>query len=96
MDPPYRDSRDSGPAGKVSCLLARLIRAGCVDSDALLVLHHERAVSYEWASACGLAGGEPGWSIADRREYGTTAVSFFTLAAGTDALGSRPAEARLD
>jgi len=93
VDPPYRDSRDSGPGGKVSCLLARLVRAGCVESDTLVVLHHERTVCYEWASACEQ---DPGWSIAARREYGTTAVSFFTLAAGTEASGSGAAETGLD
>ena len=87
VDPPYRDSRDSGPGGRVSALLARLSRGAWLDSTALLVLHHERRVRYEPAS------GEH-WALADRREYGNAAVSFFRLVETTGIPGGAAVEAR--
>jgi len=72
VDPPYRDSRDTGPTGKVARLLARLSGADCVDCDTVVVLHHERRIRFEPQP------GDP-WVLTDRRDYGTNAISFLGL-----------------
>jgi 16S rRNA (guanine966-N2)-methyltransferase len=71
VDPPYRDSRNTAPNGKVPRLLDRLMRANLLTDDVVAVLHHERAVGY--APAAGQS-----WTLADRRDYGQTAISFVT------------------
>ncbi|MHC4066826.1 MAG: RsmD family RNA methyltransferase [Planctomycetota bacterium] len=93
LDPPYRDSRDAGPGGKVAGLLMRLHRAGCVAPDGMVVLHHERGARYEPASGEGWA---IDWTLADRREYGSTAVSFFGLAESRPGSGDGEMEAHAD
>lgn len=69
VDPPYRDARDTTPAGKVSGLLERIMGADLLSDDVVIVLHHERSVDYEPVA------GRP-WAVARRREYGSTAISF--------------------
>jgi len=79
LDPPYRDSRDSSPAGLVWRFLNRLadatdhrLETGATFSGnwpMLVVLHHERRVIYP-QKPC------PGWFTSDRRNFGTSAVTF--------------------
>jgi 16S rRNA (guanine966-N2)-methyltransferase len=71
VDPPYRDARNTAPNGKVARLLDRIMRADLLSDDVVAVLHHERAVGYT-----PVAGRS--WTLADRREYGQTAISFVT------------------
>jgi 16S rRNA (guanine966-N2)-methyltransferase len=77
VDPPYRDARNTAPNGKVPRLLDRLMRADLLTEDVVAVVHHERAVGY--APAAGRS-----WTLADRREYGQTAISFVTRPAPED------------
>ena len=76
VDPPYVESRDVEPAGKVPRLLRRLAGSGALAPEAEIVVHHERRVSLT-------AEPSDGWTVADRREYGTTAISFVVLASAT-------------
>lgn len=69
LDPPYASARDTMPSGPVPRLLERL--AAFAAPRARVVLHHERAIVYpdrHWA----------GWSVDDRRAYGTHAVTFYS------------------
>lgn len=70
VDPPYRDARDTSPAGKVPRLLARLASNAPLTDDAVLVLHHEKAVRFEESK-------DSAWLADDRREYGRTAITFW-------------------
>jgi len=79
VDPPYADTRDSGPSGRTARLLRRLVCSPCLTEDAVIVLHHERVVRFE-------AGRTDRWTPVDRREYGSTAISFVAPA------GSAPAD----
>ena len=80
LDPPYADARDWSPGAKMPRLLRWLIRDPSLAEEAVVVLHHERVVRFEPRRG-------DGWVITDRREYGSTAISF--LAAGTAAPADR-------
>lgn len=69
VDPPYRDARDTSPTGKVPRLLDRLAIAGVLTDDALLVLHHEKAVRFPESL-------NQAWLTVDCRDYGRTAITF--------------------
>jgi 16S rRNA (guanine966-N2)-methyltransferase len=47
VDPPYDDSHQATPAGKVALLLTSLSDASLLADDALVVLRHEARVSYD-------------------------------------------------
>ncbi len=69
LDPPYRDARQTGPTGKVPRLLKRILAGDFLAADGVVVLHHERRVSFQPAAT-------DSWALTDRREYGSTAISF--------------------
>jgi 16S rRNA G966 N2-methylase RsmD len=86
VDPPYADTRNTGPSGKTARLLRRLVGGRWLRDDAVIVLHHERGVRFEPASG-------DRWVVADRREYGSTTISFLARA-GASAGVSEVDEAR--
>ncbi|MCH7994390.1 MAG: 16S rRNA (guanine(966)-N(2))-methyltransferase RsmD [Planctomycetes bacterium] len=67
LDPPYADSEDASPVGRVMQFLKRFAN----DHALLIVLHHRESVRYA------LQDGD-GWDIFDRRASGSHAVTFFT------------------
>ena len=85
LDPPYRDARDSAPAGRVCGLLNRIMMGGLLAEEVVVVLHHERTVRYEPSPGAA-------WVVARRREYGTTAISYLTR--GDSPPGPGPAAER--
>jgi 16S rRNA (guanine966-N2)-methyltransferase len=73
LDPPYADTRNCGPKGKAARLLRRLVQGPCLTDEGIIVLHHEKAVRFEPDAA-------DRWTVVDRREYGSTAISFLAPA----------------
>ena len=67
LDPPYRESLDSSPAGRVCEFLSHLPGA---PNGTLVVLHHSATV--DWVRAV-----PPGWSVADARHIGTNGITIF-------------------
>jgi 16S rRNA (guanine966-N2)-methyltransferase len=65
LDPPYPDSREDAPHGK----LARFLEAASrqVEPGTIAVLHHDARVGLTF---------QPPWSRFDTRKYGTGAVTF--------------------
>jgi len=70
LDPPYDDSRDASPRGKVRRWLSRKANLDATAPDALVVLHHEHRVEYS------VENGEP-WRIVDCRCYGSNVLTLF-------------------
>ncbi len=70
LDPPYRDSRDASPAGKVARLLITAATSGRVRAEALALLHHDADVEYAPDVA-------RGWAQVDRRVYGRNRIVVF-------------------
>jgi len=68
LDPPYRDSEDVSPDGKVFGFLQRL--ADEVENRPLVVLHHPARVRFSVDARCA-------WSISDERMMGSSGVTFF-------------------
>ena len=68
LDPPYQDSTDTTPRGHVRTYLERLFSMD--GSNPVVVLHHQDRVQYD------LGTGEP-YRLADRRRYGSGAISVF-------------------
>ena len=81
VDPPYRNARDISPSGQVPALLDRITRGNLLTDEVVIVLHHEGSVRYQPVEA-------GSWTVADRRQYGGTAISFVIRA------GRRPPEQR--
>lgn len=69
LDPPYRDSDDTSPTGRVRSLLRAI--AAFEANRPLVVLHHRAAVRP------GAYAGE-GWSMTDHRRIGTHGVTMLT------------------
>jgi len=67
LDPPYRDSQDASPHGRVCDFLARVPAS---PYGTLIVLHH--AVEVDWAKAA-----TPPWSVFDARHIGSNGVTIF-------------------
>ncbi len=78
VDPPYRDARDTRPGGQVPALLDRITRGDLLSDEVVIVLHHERSVRYQPVKA-------GSWTVADRREYGSTAISLVIRVGGQQA-----------
>lgn len=70
LDPPYRDSHDASPRGKVARLLTAAAASGRMHARALVLLHHEAGVEYAPDAA-------RGWEPVDRRAYGRNRVVLF-------------------
>ena len=69
LDPPYADSADVSPVGRIGRLLSDLSRARWVDAATIVVLHHPARVDCTLDAASG-------WRIMDQRTYGTSRVTF--------------------
>lgn len=70
LDPPYCDSRDASPTGKVARLLTTAATSGRMHAEALALLHHE--VDTEYAPDVAR-----GWAVVDRRVYGRNQIVVF-------------------
>jgi 16S rRNA (guanine966-N2)-methyltransferase len=79
LDPPYRDSADASPTGKVARLLGEAAESERLHPGALAVLHHEVGIQYE-------ADAVPGWEPIDHRVYGRNVIVVFRRL-GTDRTG---------
>lgn len=78
VDPPYRDTQDTGPSSLMAGLLGRLSEERVSSATALLLLRHE--VMYDFSSIdYGL------WRATDCRKYGRMAVTIFEKARLTEA-----------
>lgn len=73
VDPPYADTRDCGPRGRTARLLRRLVHGPHLTDEAIIILHHQKAVRFEPTPT-------DRWTVVDRREYGSTAISFLAPA----------------
>ena len=73
IDPPFLDSRDATPDGKVPGLIGWLDRAQVLAEDALVVVRHEEHVSYDEHPYGRL-------HAADVRRYGRMRVTYLTSA----------------
>jgi len=69
LDPPYVESIDSGPGGRVRRFLAGLHANAPADATMLLILHHPAKVPFQESEA--------GWTIRDQRTRGTNGITFF-------------------
>ncbi len=78
VDPPYRDSRDSTPSGRVSRLLASPAVAAILADDSLVVLRHEAKVQYD-RCAYGCLG------ATDVRRYGSMSITYMERSEGAGA-----------
>jgi len=79
LDPPYGDTRDVSPSGLMHGLFERCLREQVWAADAVVVIHHEAAVTYPESFAAGS-------HVIERRRYGSTAVTFF----GVNASAAEP------
>ncbi len=68
VDPPYRDSMDTSPAGPVRRYLTRLGEHD--ESRPLVVVHHSAKVRFTMDP-------NDSWRVADERTIGSNAVTFF-------------------
>jgi len=69
LDPPYSDSEDTTPTGRVWRFLTALVNS---DRDRpLVLLHHQAALPFEEQS-------ESPWCIVDRRTFGTSGITVFS------------------
>jgi len=66
LDPPYLDSRDISPSGKVSGLLARF--ADAPREGRVLMWHHEKRVEF-------VEGSVTTWRVLDRRVIGSNGIT---------------------
>lgn len=74
LDPPYRDTQDTGFDGCVARFLRRLAEPADVpgaDPVPLIVLHHFGKVRFSNMPVL------PPWAVADERRLGSSAVTFF-------------------
>jgi 16S rRNA (guanine966-N2)-methyltransferase len=78
LDPPFKDARDTAPRSNVVTLLRRIGTARHTSPDALVVLRHERQVTFPEVVG-------KRWRQDDRREYGKSAVSFLLRVDAGDA-----------
>ncbi len=69
LDPPYVDSEDASPSGRVMRFLSSLAEQS--DCGALVVLHHRATVAYTDPAECA-------WQVIDSRKFGTNGVTFFS------------------
>jgi 16S rRNA (guanine966-N2)-methyltransferase len=69
VDPPYDDSHEATPAGKVALFLTSLSDTSLLADDALVVLRHEARVSYDHRRYGRLRP-------ADVRRYGSMSVTY--------------------
>jgi 16S rRNA (guanine966-N2)-methyltransferase len=69
LDPPYRDSTDTTPEGRVRVFLAEL--AADPTNRPLVVLHHPAAAVFETQP------GDP-WRILDQRRIGSNRITMFS------------------
>ena len=72
IDPPYRFSQDSSAGSKMAKLMAGLATPGVLAAEGIIILEH--------ASTAAVSEQIGPLRCYDRRNYGTTAVSFFGLA----------------
>ncbi len=69
LDPPYRDSQDTTPTGRVWRFLTGL--GDSKDNRPLVLLHHQADLPFEEQSL------SP-WRIVDRRTFGTNGMTIFS------------------
>lgn len=70
VDPPYQDSRDESTSGQLHKLFERCSQDREWGEASLIVVHHHASVRYPEPFA-GV------WQQADRKKYGSTAITFF-------------------
>lgn len=73
IDPPFRDSRDATPAGRVGRLLESLARGPLLADDAIVVVRHESRVDYDQHAYGDL-------TPTDVRRYGNMKITYLTNA----------------
>jgi 16S rRNA (guanine966-N2)-methyltransferase len=71
VDPPFRDSHDPAPAGRVGRLLESLAGGTLLADDAIVVLRHESRVDYDQHTYSGL-------QVMDVRRYGNMKITYLT------------------
>ncbi len=76
LDPPYADSRDSGPESKLGKLLTELAKSQILSPVGTVILRHE--VAYPPANNYGFL------ELSQSRRYGSMGLSFFELSDQTD------------
>jgi len=68
LDPPYRDSEDTGGSGRVRRYLRRLAESN--PHPPLVILHHQAGADFT-------AAADDPWQILEQRRFGTHRVTFF-------------------